>query len=145
MQIVITESIYGTLRANRMHRHKVLEQAMTGIKTHRENSEQLLPIFLRELWRDERLFECLKMSMSLGLRCFDKEQSSAWTLSRNDDIWQRTDKNLDITDVLKIFAGVWIGIWKYHSPFIYDALMENDPMHGHVLILICLQIKCYLC
>lgn len=49
MQIVITESIYGTLRANRMHRHKVLEQAMTGIKTHRENSEQLLPIFLREL------------------------------------------------------------------------------------------------
>lgn len=50
------------------------------------------------------------MSKSLGLRCFDKEQSSAWTLSRNDDIWQRTDKNLDITDVLKIFAGVWIGI-----------------------------------
>lgn len=87
------------------------------------------------------------MSKSLGLRCFDKEQSSAWTLSQNDDIWQRTGKNLDITDVLKIFAGVWIGIWKCQSPFIYDALMENDPLHGHVLInvliLICLQIKCY--
>lgn len=49
LQIVITESIYGTLRVNRMDRHKVPDQAMTGIKTHRENSEQLLPIFLREL------------------------------------------------------------------------------------------------